>query len=293
MTRRAAFTIVELLLALMLSSLVLASMVGVVRVLLMADSVSAHRVDQQTDLAVAQNLIRRVMVSLAAAEPLDPATGAKLLREQFQPATESHAVAIGLSPMAPPDIAPMFDLYFEELEDGTAAPALECVIIDPPGALDPNASRFTLADFRTVAKGSTREGALLSRRIVQSVRGRFGIVPIADTETGEARLALAWTGIEPPSAPYVLLRGVVGLEWRILPLAEDQRDWRTTHSAKLAQDFPLSVRLIVWLDDGRQLDWMFETEMQALRPESDANEEMPELMHPLSPPGEEPEGDES
>ena len=293
MKRRAAFTIVELLLALMLASLVLASMVGVVRVLLMADTVSADRVDQQTDLAVAQNLIRRVMVSLAAAEPLDPAEGAKLLREQAQPAADSQDVALGLSPMAPPDIAPMFDLYYQELEDGTAAPALECVIIDPPGALDPNAARFTLADFRTVAKGSTREGALLSRRIVQSVRGRFELVPIAEADSDNIGWALAWTGVDPPSAPFVLLRGVVGLEWTVLPISEKQVKWLSVLSAKLAQDFPLSVRLVVWLDDGRQLDWMFETEMQALRPETEATEDTPELMHPLSPPGEESEEVES
>jgi type II secretory pathway pseudopilin PulG len=282
--RRGAFTIVELLLALMLASLVLASMVAVLRVMMMADAVSAQRVDQQTDLAIAQHLMRRVFVSLGAAQPLDPATARRLADEAARDAQTSGDEAdeedaltpedalpkdqAALAPMAPPDIAPMFDLYFAELADGTAAPVLECVVNDPPGTLNPSAQRLTLADFRGVARGSTRAGALLSRRIVQTVRGRFEVVPFEETEAGGVRFALVWRGVEPASDPVVLIRGIVGLEWWVLPIDNTQRDWRPTMSAKLASEFPISVRLVAWLDDGRELDWMFETEMQVLTPEA-------------------------
>jgi hypothetical protein len=280
--RRGAFTIVELLLALMLASVVLASMVAVVRIMLMADAVSAHRVDQQTDLAVAQHLMRRVFVSLGAAQPLDPATARRLADEASRaaqadqdadenvltPEDELPPNQAALAPMAPPDIAPMFDLFFVEMDDGAAAPVLECVVNDPPGTLNPSAPRLTLADFRSVAPGSTREGALLSRRIVQTVRARFEVVPFEETEAGDVRFALVWRGIEPATEPVVLIRGIVGLEWRVLPIDDTKGDWQTTMSAKLAAEFPISIHLVAWLDDGREIDWMFETEIQVLTPEA-------------------------
>jgi hypothetical protein len=77
-----------------------------------------------------------------------------------------------------------------------------------------------------------------------------------------------WRGIEPATEPVVLIRGIVGLEWRVLPIDDTKGDWQTTMSAKLAAEFPISIHLVAWLDDGREIDWMFETEIQVLTPEA-------------------------
>lgn len=287
MRRRRGFTIVEMLLALLLASMVLASMIALVRLLFMADSVSAQRVEQQTDLAVTQNLMRRVFVSLACAEPMDPAAVRRMLEQQElesrrqrtdgekdeetegeAPAEPTPANRAALAPMAPPDIAPMFDLYFQELDGGAAAPVLECVVLDPPGVLNPNAARVTLADFRTIAQGSTREGMLLSRRIVQSVRGRFFVDATFDEEGAESGFALYWEGIEPFSPPVMLIPGVAALEWTVLPIERASQEWPSTHTAKLASEFPMGIRLQVWLEGGRHIDWMFEPETNVLRQDS-------------------------
>jgi len=277
-TRR-GFTIVELMLALSLAAVVLAAMIGVLGVLTGADAVSLKRIEQQTDLAVAQNLLRRSFVSLAAAAPLDPAAMLETLKRskaaeaaeaETEPVTDEQQAARDqndMGPMAPPDIAPMFEIYYTDLGDGSAAPALECVIVDPPGVLVPNLRAVTADTFRTIARGRTHEGARLSRRISQSVRGRFEVGMLLD-----GRWALQWRGLDPVSEPVTLLAGIKGLEWTALPIDEKRRTWQDEYSAKLATEFPIAVRLVVWTDDGQEIDWEFETDIQVISMQGDEPE---------------------
>jgi hypothetical protein len=210
------------------------------------------------------------MVSLAAAAPMDPAQVRGALeasragtdvRDEAPADAEADAkeAQVGMDPIAPPNIAPMFDLYFTKLEGGAAAPALECVVIDPPGVLMPGVRPTTIGSFRGVAKGRTREGALLSRRISQSVRGVFEVGPMTD-----GGWALQWRAVDPPATPVMLIPRVSRVEWWALPIDESSKAWKDTMSSKLAEEFPIAVRLEVWTDDGKHQSWMFETEMQVI-----------------------------
>lgn len=250
---RRGFTVIELVLALMLSAIVAMSAMSVMWMLASTDERLARRFDDQGELVITQTAVRRAMGSLIAAKPKNPAPTQDANRE---PKDGEQAEAPEDDPGA--DLAdlitsvtgdenlaaeltsgigadrPNFELYFDQV-GGLMLPALEVKVMESP--VPPPV-------------GGAGEAAALGVEQFLPVRGVFESLELGDG------LALQWRPIDPAGPPTLLIRNLEAIEWYCLPHKED---WVDVHAAYIQKSFPAGVRLVMWTNNGTQVDWFFDT----------------------------------
>jgi len=258
--RRRAFTVIELLLALVLAGLVVTAALSIFGLLTSAERVSESQFEAEVEVASTQLFVRRVMQSLlAGADEGDPAMtdGPRAETDQTTPVTEA--------PLRDPAAGgrAMFEIYFEQVEPGVTAPVVELVLSKAPvqvGAL-PGQMRYD-AEFDDLeeedGEADPMQTALFEEqlrrenRLIETVRGRLEVARRGTS------FVLQWRPISPAGEPYVLVPNVEWLEWSALPRDADADAWSDVWAAYLREDFPMAVRLALWTTDGRHEDWLFE-----------------------------------
>jgi|GEM_PF-3159015 len=266
---RSGFTVLELTVALMLSSIVVLSAVGVMGMVARSDRVTGNYVRDAANLGQTQFIVRRALQNLVAAKPLPPPDDANDPNAVLddRPADEQSGEDEPPSPMdglfgglddtlpieaAMPDTSkpPNFELYFEQVlypptGEEIYLPRLEVVTsIWPVPRPEIPISQIDNPEVRRLE---------LAARIRGTIRGVFELLYLSDG------FALAYTPIEPPGQPTILGRGFVDVMWEILPEDADASGWQQIGAAYLEDQYPTAVRLRLRSSSGATADWLFET----------------------------------
>jgi prepilin-type N-terminal cleavage/methylation domain-containing protein len=250
------FTVIELLLALALAAVITTAAFSLFMLLGATDRRLAVRFDEDADLSIAQQVIRRAMGSLVAARPREPSptdrpapkdgeeadgpdTEARErarseLEELIGTVTGDEAFARSLTENISID-RPNFELYFDTTGPGIQ-PVLEVKVMESP-----------------VPPAAPLDSAAAAVEQFLPVRGVFETV-----QTGEG-LVLQWRQLEPPGPPTVLLRRLAAVEWFVLPRARHGKKWTDVHAAYIQEWYPVAVRLVLWTESGTHVDWLFDT----------------------------------
>lgn len=259
---RPGFTLLEVMLALALGALVMASALSVFVIVFMSQSRVSARLDDSFELAMSQQVVRRAMGSLLAARPKDPerlplesddasedpdsedpnAADEALaeedpaggLAELVQSLTGDEELALELA-AAEDNTRPNFELYFDD-STGSLRQILEVKVMESP-----------VPTGRDTGVQATLDHFL-------PVRGVFEVLP-----DGENGFSLSWRAIEPPGPSFTLARRLARVEWYILPRSIHGSGWADVHAAYLQEYYPVAVRLVVWTINGTHTDWLFDT----------------------------------
>jgi len=289
--RGGAFTVMELVVAMALTSIVVLGAFGILGLLHSADRVTNAATSDAVELAYAQGVIRNAISNLQAARPIavdeenadasDAEAGedegdAEIpaeLRDRIARMTQGQLsqTGSGIDPrlgrmLATADLSepPYFELWFEEIE-GATLPRLRVVVSSAPDRDARNAGRpagLTRAEHRR----------RLAERWAGKIRGVFELL-----WGGDRGWVLVWTPEDPAGDPVPLIDRVVSLRWEVLlpPLDESGRPvplreraglpavWEEVHAAYLERDFPDAVRLFLETESGSTVDWLFETGVTA------------------------------
>jgi hypothetical protein len=268
--------VLELTIALALSSLVVFSAVGITAIIARSDRVTSRYMNDTTNLSQTQFVVRRALQNLIAAKPLPPPTEDGEVEgdedeegddsadpNENEGGIDSETQAIidslfgGVDDSLPieaaiPDTSkpPNFELYFER-------------VMFPPTGEEIYLPRFeVVTSIWPVPRSSVPIDLIddpdvrrqeLEARIRGTVRGVFELLYLEDG------FALAYTPIEPSGPSYILGRGFEDLIWEIMPSGEDAEGWQQIGAAYLEDQFPDAVRLRLRTSTGTTADWLFET----------------------------------
>lgn len=272
-TSRRGFTVLELTIALALSSLVLFSAVGITAMIARTDRVTSRYMNDSANLSQTQFIVRRAMQNLVAARPLPPPPeegelapegedGEPAARTPDPPAdggTQSVLDSIfgGVDDSLPvqaaiPDTSkpPNFELYYERVlfpptGEVIFLPRLEVVTsIWPVPRRDIPLSQIGDPEVRRQE---------LASRIRGTIRGVFELLYLEDG------FALVYTPIEPAGDPFIMGRGFEDVMWEIMPKDAEAGGWQQVGAAYLEEQYPDAVRLRLRTATGTTADWLFET----------------------------------
>lgn len=256
-TRR-AFTVLELIAALVLGSVVVITAGSLFWMLSSSDRRVGERMGEASDLAITQTVLRRALGGMLAAKPKDPSPTDKFneqpqegdeldpdqqaeqaesedMQELVESVTGDPELAADLLAGVDTDERPNFELYFDDSR-GATLPMLELKVIESP-----------------VPSGDlTGLEATLDQYL--SVRGVFETL-----EQGDGSLLLQWRPLQPPGKPFVLVRDLARVEWYVLPRSRHGKEWVDVYAAYLQEYYPIAVRLVLFTKTGGYADWLFDT----------------------------------
>ena len=251
---RRGFTLLELLLAMVIGSIVLAGGYALVGIVSRMDARFSDRLDTTMRLAFVQRTFARATHSIVAApEGYDPLQAARLAVEEQEQA-ELYAEL--------QDRDAFFEaLSAENAEETPASREREARELEPAPARVRmgHLSKDQEWEYRgeDAALGVRRLELLLTRAPFGDqtrgapVRGAFDLVPV-DGAQGD-RWRLQWTPIAPAGKPTVLLENLTLAEW-MLTDSEGRFD---DYASYVASDLPWALRTTLWTEDGQKVDWMF------------------------------------
>lgn len=272
-TTRVGFTVLELLVALALSSLVVLSAIGITGMISRSDRVTKNYVNDTANLSQTQFIVRRALQNLVAAKPLPPP-------EEDGPEgeleTEGDLGGEVDLPEAEDGADSMFESLFGGLDDGLAIELAMADTTKPPNfelyyervIYPPTGQEISLPRFEVVTSiwpvprkdipisqinDPRQRREELAAKIRGTIRGVFELLYLEDG------FALVYTPIEPPGDPYILGRRFVDLVWEVLPKDAGADGWQTVHACYLENEYPSAVRLRLRTDTGATADWLFET----------------------------------
>jgi len=247
-----AFTLLELLLAMVIGSIILAGGFGLVAMTERLDHAFAARLDATTRLAFVQRTFSRSLHTIVAApEDYDPQRAALAAA-----AVAERAERLG---------RPRRQDQGESEPGAASARARRDVEPAPPrfrmGHLADDGESYENRED-DAAEGVRRLELLLARPPfgerddLDPVRGAFDLVPTPTSAPGPQgdRWRLQWTPIEPAGEPTVLLDNLELAEWSVTD-ARGQVDIFSTYER---DDLPWTVRVVLWTESGTKVDWMFD-----------------------------------
>ena len=257
------------MLALALSTVVIASAMGVLSLVTKSQAIHTGDIHQSVRVAQAQQFFRDTFVRLVAGVPLLPpeddaaallegaiaAEGAdsELPADDDAPASNfdslvSEMLGGGMASELLHDgdvqLDVMFEIYFDSEVEGWAVPVLECVVTEPP-----------------VPEGNPH----LNRQL--SVLDQLGFVrcQLRLEPDIRGRYSMYYIPLDPIGEPYSVIDDLEWARFYVLP-DKDSLEWVEVHAAYLAEDFPAAVRVVLFTADGKEIDWLFE--VQTIIPES-------------------------
>ena len=250
---RRGFTLLELLLAMVIGSIVLAGGYTLVGIVSRMDARFSDRLDTTMRLAFVQRTLARATHSIVAApEGYDPLEAARLASEERSQAELYEELQ---------DREAFFEaLRLENAEETPESLARRRDVEPAPARVRMgHLSDDTEWEYRgeDAALGVRRLELLLARAPFgdqargEPVRGAFDLVPVESTEGDRWRLQ--WTPIAPAGKPTVLLDRLTLAEW-MLTDSEGRFD---DYAAYVASDLPWALRTTLWTEDGQKVDWMF------------------------------------
>lgn len=274
------FTVLEVVLALALASLVVGGVFGLMSLLHSAEARHAARFQLIVDRAMAQEVLRKTLRLLFAAEPLpEPApsatTGDRTRPEGAERPTGEEADAAREEEQRGADRddrADIASLVRERLGQSDLAdriidsmrhdepPHFQLYIPDAGGGLTPGLPRLevVLTESPVAIRPLVENG-----RVVQVARGRDtmvrGALEFALAGDVPGASVMQWRPIDPPGLPTVLLEGIDSALIEVLPRQAQGGEWAELWAAFLQEDYPVAVRVVLWMHDGSMIDWLFDT----------------------------------
>ncbi len=251
---RRAFTIIELVTALAMSSFVVLAAFALIGILGRSDGITTRAVDNAMRMTMTHHAVASAMQRLVAATPIteeiDPdelnADETNTDDPDIDSEPPSQSIAAGLSNDLPLEIAvadtsqpPFFELQYASSEYGPV-PRLEIVVETPP-----------VGRQQTSISSADQRLSMLRAEWLGSVRGAFELHPTS------AGWSLIWAPIDPPGDAVELIGGLSQCTWEVLTRGDD--GWQPVHAAYLQPDFPVAVRLQFASENGAEADWLFET----------------------------------
>ncbi len=241
--RRRAFTLLEVMLAMSIASVIMLSSLGLMEYVSRMDDKLANRFDDISELGRARETMRTAMNSLVGVvdPPEEPGARTGLARERF-----------GEDSLA--------ERMFEDDDENPPVFELGYTIPNRRGESDPRKIVMRL-------KRSPIPGAPAQRDVVV---GAFELVtyPLDPyfTETGQESWALLWTPLSPRGEPVILADAIKFAAWQALrdpqPPSNDM-EWVDEHDARFVDDFPRAVRIELETWSGAVGDWIFEPIVEA------------------------------
>jgi len=237
MTRR-GFTLLELLLALALGSMIVAATLGVYTMVARFEDRVGERAEGVRDLAQTQSALRRAAQSLIAYPPSpDRNTAGRTDAAAERFGEESIAEQRGL---------------VNRTED-TRPPRLR---------LGPLEGAVSAGDepIRRLELSLTGQPFAALEHTGRPIRGAFDLVPYTSngaapgTVYGQQLWALLWTPIEPPGESTILIDDLVLAEFACL----DGAGFHDAYAAREPDEFPWAIRAVLWTASGARADWMLE-----------------------------------
>jgi len=226
--RRRAFTLLEMVLATALSSMVMIAAFGMFGFIRLTDQRLSERFEAVAEDARAHATLRRAMRSIVAApEPAD--LEAELRRRQREQAARGDEVGVSR-------------LTDEARARLLGTPRFSLGPLDPEQDEDDSSGPWrlglTLTSSPILAES---EGGGLVRGAFDKVRTTSG-------------WRLQWTPIDPPGDPTVLADDLRDVFWASLVL----EGYVDRYDAHFLREMPRAVRIVLFGNDGRVTDWMFE-----------------------------------
>jgi prepilin-type N-terminal cleavage/methylation domain-containing protein len=244
MMRQRAFTLLEVMLASSIASVIMLTSFGLMQYVSRMDGKLATRFEDVAELGRAREAIRTAMTSLVGVvdPPDDPAANrTQTSIERF--GEESLADRLFEDEEAPP---PLFELGY--------------TIPNRKGEMDPRKLVMRL-----------RRSPIATEVTTQAViTGAFELVtyPLEPyfTQEGQESWALLWTPLDPPGEPVVLAEALKFAAWEALRDPQPPRnemEYVDEHEARYIDDFPrvIHVELETW--GGALADWLFEPVVEA------------------------------
>jgi len=260
-----AFTLIEVMLALVLASIVVSTALGVLALVAATQSRNTGDIDETVRLAISQQFFRDTFVRLVAGVPLvqpdetallEGANGVQNPTDEDEPQAEEgnfeslfdNLIGGGIAAELLSDEAfefdIMFEVYLDNAVEGWPTPVLECVVTE--SAVPERRNAFE------------PELGVLDR--LGFARSQLRLEP-----NGRGSYNLLFLPIDPVGETYTVMRNLEWCEIWVLP-SSDSIEWTQVHAAYLEEDFPVAVRIVLWTENGQEVDWLFET--QAIIPEA-------------------------
>ncbi|HVZ93356.1 MAG TPA: prepilin-type N-terminal cleavage/methylation domain-containing protein [Phycisphaerales bacterium] len=281
-SRRRGFTLLEVLLALILSAMVVSGVFGLMALMSASEARHSARFNTTVDRAAAQECLRTSFRRLFSAEALaQPAPTGEQTGEEQPPADDakndnskkvsldehgadrgdrSEVAKLVRSVLGETDLAdrlldsmdeeepPHFFLYYPDSSSGLAAtlPRLQLTLTETPVPIIP---------------------IMEHGRIVSPFRSSDdlfrGAIQFAATDLPDGSAVMQWQPEDPPGRPTTLMSGVTQAVITVLPQQSHGGSWESLWAAYLKEDFPVAVHIELTLNTGEQLDWLFETTVLA------------------------------
>ena len=259
---RAGFTLLEVLLALSIGAMTIASGFALVSYTERLNGHFAQRLEQSARLAFVQRTISRSLQSIVAApdgfDPQDAANAAAEAAERARFGTDTEAYTDAVEAerqreregLTPEEIAASTEDTRRPRRAPPARPRFQIGHVSNRGEWEDRGDR--------AGRGLRRMEVVLSRPPFGDrgrgapVRGALDLVPVPAAE-GE-RWRLQWTPIRPAGPPTILLEDLELAEWSVT----DSRGQFDRFEAFEASDLPWAVRTIFWTEAGVRVDWMFD-----------------------------------
>lgn len=261
-----ALTVLELLLALSLGTLVVAGATALLATLVASERFTGESFDATVDRSVARTVLERSFAGLVAA-PV-PTSRRDVVRSTTETPTDEDG-----NPIFDPEIAALlegpsesqeepvgpdrFELRWELITPTIEAQVLDITLLRSPVETRPLPDEQSMSASLFASAATNDEWLSImalrrSGRTLETVKGLIEPVQLSDG------WALQWRQTDPPAEPFVLIRRLLAYEWSVLPVSLETREWVDIIRAGYDEQFPMAVRLVAETHDGPPIDWMFE-----------------------------------
>ncbi len=245
-TPRRAFTLIEVTLTLLISTMILTTVMSIFAMMARANADLGARYEDLGELSRAHGTIQRAMKSLVSGQPIsdlledDDADPDDPDADSNRPSASSIRERLGVEEEDLPK-------YHFILQHSTEAAQLGVVADDrAPRRLE------LVMERQPVALAPDNNGL--------PVRGAFE--PVWVSGAGDfTHWALDYVPIDPAGEPIRLIEDAALIDWNVLGHADESESGNRMfglYEAQEAKDYPMSIFLIVITWDNTRMDWIFE-----------------------------------
>jgi len=252
-TTRRAFTLIEVILTLVITSMILTTVMAIFAMMARANADLGARYEDLGELARAHSAIRVAMQSLVSGQPISDRL------DEVPDSAPANAAESALANANPdrfnePTIGERLGIEEEEL------PPLHFILEASTEAAQLGVVADDKAPRRLEVVMERQPTPIAPSNNGLPVRGAFE--PVYVSGAGDyTHWALDYVPIDPSGEPIRLIEDAALIDWTVLGHAADSESGERMFGlfqAQEAKDYPMSIRLVVITWDNTRVDWIFE-----------------------------------